>query len=66
MRKTYGPTKCNEVDHLIDEEILCAQNEEGLGYYGILEWIDPNSDSPYICRLAHNDCVSNFKWIAAA
>jgi hypothetical protein len=62
--KAYHPIESQDAKHLIGEDIVCANQKEGLGYWATLEGVNTLSDHPYICRLTYNNKISSFKWIA--
>lgn len=63
-KRSYHPIEHNEADHLIGQEILCANEKEGLGYWAKLIKINKYSNFPYFCEIYYNKVQKGFKWIA--
>lgn len=63
-RRSYHPIQSDEVHHLVGSKVLCAQQQEGLGYYATLIAINERRRRPYLCRLAHSKQLVRYAWIA--
>lgn len=62
--RAYHPIEFEDTVPLMGKECLCANSEEGLGYWATFIGIDRDSEFPYVCKVYHDKRIRSFKWIA--
>jgi L-lactate permease len=60
----FGPDQTEEATQLINKDVLCAQKESHLGYYGKLISVNSDLAEPYLVKMKTKDGqLSRFKWV---